>query len=159
MSRIDGRSFRWGRATGAVLVFAAMLTGAPLQGQQAEVESAVRATLDAWSSGDYAGFVAHYHPDARGFFLDGGDLIRAFSRDALEATAEAGFRADVTLRDLDVTLYGSTAVAVGYLEGQLVLPGGMTMEGPWRYSETRVLTDGAWRIVQFHLSRRGLGLG
>ncbi|WP_405284265.1 DUF4440 domain-containing protein [Gaopeijia maritima] len=139
----------------ALLLFTVTLA-APLRGQQAEVESAVRATLDAWSAGDYQGFVDAYHPEARGFFLDGGDLIQAFSLDALEATAEAGFRAEVTLRDLDVAVYGTTSVAVGYIEGQLVLPGGITLQGPWRYSETRVRTDGAWRIVQFHLSKRGM---
>lgn len=135
-----------------------VLAAAPAEAQQAEVESAVRATLEAWSSGDYAGFVASYHPDARGYFLDGGDLLQGFDLATLEATAEAGFEADITLEDLDVVVYGSTAAAVGMLEGGLILPGGMRIEGPWRYSETRVLSDGAWRIVQFHLSRHGTGL-
>lgn len=141
------RSVVWGIAL--VLVAAA-----PLRGQQAEVEAAVRSTLDAWRSGEYAAFVASYHPDARGFFLDGGDVVAGFSLDALEATAEAGFQADVALRDLDVAVYGDSAVAVGYLEGTLILPGGLRMEGVWRYSETRIRGDDGWQVVQFHISRR-----
>ncbi|MBT8404767.1 MAG: nuclear transport factor 2 family protein [Gemmatimonadetes bacterium] len=131
-----------------------LLVALPVHGQEAEVEAAVRGTLDAWRNGEYAEFVAAYHPDARGFFLDGGDVIASFSLEALEATAEAGFQADVQLRDLDVVVYDATSVAVGLLEGALTLPGGLRLEGVWRYSETRIVTDGAWKIVQFHISPR-----
>lgn len=146
----------WGtRAAAGIMATAALaVLGAPAAAQQAEVEAAVRATLDAWRSGEYAAFVDSYHPDARGFFLDGGDVIEGFSLDALEATAEAGFRADVTLRALDVVVYGSAAVAVGMLDGTLTLPGGLQLAGPWRYSETRVRSEGGWKVVQFHISRR-----
>ncbi len=126
----------------------------PGSAQQAEVEAAVRATLDAWRTGEYAAFVGSYHPAARGFFLDGGGVIAGFSLDALEATAEAGFEADVVLRDLDVKVYGSTSVAVGLLEGTLTLPGGFALSGVWRYSETRIRDGGTWKIVQFHISPR-----
>lgn len=127
---------------------------APGAGQQADVEAAVRATLDAWRTGDYAAFVDSYHPEARGFFLDGGGVVEGFSLDALEATAEAGFEADVALSDLDVKVFGTTSVAVGEFEGTLTLPGGFQMSGVWRYSETRVNEGGAWKIVQFHISPR-----
>lgn len=141
------RSMAW-----AILLL--LVGAAPGTAQDTEVEAAVRATLDAWRNGEYAAFVGSYHPDARGFFLDGGDVIEGFSLDALEATAEAGFDADVELRDLDVKVYGSTSVAVGLLEGTLTLPGGLALTGVWRYSETRVHEAGAWKIVQFHISRR-----
>jgi ketosteroid isomerase-like protein len=137
----------------------ALLIALPARGQEADVEAAVRGTLDAWRTGEYAAFVGSYHPDARGFFLDGGDVIAGFSLEALEATAEAGFQADVTLRDLDVAVYGDAAVSVGLLEGALTLPGGFRMEGVWRYSETRVRDGSEWTIVQFHISpQQGTGL-
>ncbi len=128
-----------------------------LAAQEAEVAAAVRGTLDAWRTGNYAAFVASYHPDARGFFLDGSALIQGFDLEALEATADAGFRADVELTDLDVRIYGSAAVAVGYLTGTLELPGGLKLPGTWRYSETRIRDAGAWKIVQFHISPRDGG--
>lgn len=126
-----------------------------LQGQEAEVASAVRATLEAWTSGDYESFVASYHEAARGFFLDGSPLMRGFNVEALRAAADAGFRADVELSDLDVKIYGGMSVSVGYLAGTLTMPGGLRLPGTWRYSETRVLDGGTWKIVQFHISPRG----
>ncbi len=130
-----------------------------VRAQEAEVSAAVTATLTAWVDGEYETFVANYHPDARGFFLDGGALIQGFSAPALEAMAQAGFKADVEVRDLDVQMHGSTAVSVAYIEGSLTLPGGLVLEGTWRYSETRVETDNGWKVVQFHMSSLQSGMG
>lgn len=129
-----------------------------LGAQEADVASAVRATLDAWKAGRHQAFVDQYHPDARGFFLDGGPLTRGFDVESLTAAAEAGFEADVTLRDLDVRMYPGVAVSVGYLEGTLTLPGGISLPGTWRYSETRVQDGGSWKIVQFHVSSMAEGM-
>ena len=130
-----------------------------VRAQEAEVSAAVTATLAAWADGEYETFVGFYHPDARGFFLDGGALIQGFSAPALEAMAQAGFQVDVEVRDLDVQMYGSMAVSVAYFEGALTLPGGLVLEGTWRYSETRVETDDGWKVVQFHMSTQQSGTG
>jgi ketosteroid isomerase-like protein len=129
-----------------------------VRAQEAEVSAAVSATLAAWAEGEYETFVGFYHPDARGFFLDGGALMQGFSTPALQAMAQAGFEANVQVRDLDVKMYGSMAVSVAYVEGALTLPGGLVLEGTWRYSETRVETDGGWKVVQFHMSPQQSGL-
>jgi hypothetical protein len=123
-----------------------------LAAQEAEVTAAVRATLDAWRAGRHEEFVGYYHADARGFFLDGGPLMGGFTLPALQAASEAGFKADVELRDLEVRAWGGAATAVGYLVGTLTLPGGGTLPGTWRYSETRVRDGGTWKVVQFHVS-------
>jgi ketosteroid isomerase-like protein len=120
--------------------------------QEAEVTAAVRETLSAWSEEDYETFLSFYHPDARGFFLDGSGLIRGFDPAVLAAARDAGFDAEVELRDLEVQVLGTTAIAVGYISGTLNLPGGMAIEGNWRYSETRVLDGGVWKTIQFHFS-------
>jgi hypothetical protein len=44
------------------------------------------------------------------------------------------------------------AVAVAKIEGVITLPGGEIQEGPWQYSETRVLEGGTWKVVQYHFS-------
>ena len=129
-----------------------------VRAQEAEVSAAVTATLAAWAEGEYETFVGYYHADARGFFLDGGTLIQGFSAPALEAMAQAGFKADVEVRDLDVQMYGSMAVSVAYIEGALTLPGGLVLEATWRYSETRVETDDGWKVVQFHMSPQQSGM-
>jgi len=130
-----------------------------VRAQEAEVSAAVSATLAAWADGEYETFVGFYHPDARGFFLDGGALMQGFSAPVLQAMAQAGFEANVQVRDLDVKMYGSMAVSVAYVEGALTLPGGLVLEGTWRYSETRVETDDGWKVVQFHMSAQQAGMG
>jgi len=130
-----------------------------VRAQEAEVSAAVNATLAAWADGEYETFVAFFQPGARGFFLDGGTLMQGFNAPTLELMAQAGFKADVEVRDLDVKTYGSTAVSVAYVEGTLTLPGGVIMQGTWRYSETRVETDDGWKVVQFHMSAQQPGMG
>ncbi len=138
-----------------LVVTAALLIG-PSSGaaQQADVEVAVSETLAAWKAGNFASFASFYHPDTRGFFLDGGFLLRGFNVAALQAAYNAGFRADFELRDLDVKLLDDVALSVAYLDGTLSLPGGDLIEGTWRYSETRVLSEGTWKVVQYHFSEQ-----
>ena len=146
------------RVLGLGLVLLLLAAVSNVRAQEAEVSEAVNATLTAWADGEYETFVGFYHPDARGFFLDGGALMDGFSAPALQAAAEAGFKADIEVRDLDVQLYGPVAVSVAYIEGALTLPGGLVLEGTWRYSETRVQTDDGWMVVQFHISSQQSGL-
>ena len=140
---------RWIGALAAAL----MIWTPGLDAQEREVEDAVEATLEALSEGRYEDFLSHFLPSARGFFLDGGSLLSTgFSAQQLNLAAQAGAGVDVELDDLDSAVHGDAAVSVAYLEGSVTLPGGIVVEGVWRYSETRVLVDGAWKVVQFHMS-------
>lgn len=120
--------------------------------QEVEVRGAVEATLAAWTAGDFQAFADQYHPRTRGFFFDGGALLEGINVAALQAGYDAGIRADLTLRDLDVQIYAQTSVSIAYLDGALTLPGGGVQAGSWRYTETRVRDGGAWKVVQFHFS-------
>lgn len=140
------------RAVGFCLALTLVGSGERLHAQEAEVTGAIRETLAAWGAGRFDDFSDFYHRDARGFHLDGGPLTGAFNQMTIQAAYAAGFRADVTLRDLEVRVFGDVAVAAGYLAGTLTLPGGATIPGTWRYSETRVLEEGLWKVVQFHFS-------
>ena len=139
------------------LVVGSVLVAEPAVSQESDVREAVSQTLAAWSDGDFDRFADFYHRDVRGFFLDGGQLAEGFEIDALRAAHAEGLRADMTLRDLTVEVHGSTAVSAGYLDGQIALPGGLSLSGSWRYSETRVLDDGVWRVVQYHFSQLAQG--
>ena len=130
----------------------ALFVPGALQAQEADVRAAVAGTLDAWKSGDFQAFAGYYHPDARGFFLDGGPLTGGFTVEAMEAARSMGFETRLELEGLEVSVFGDVATAAGYLLGTLVLPGGATLDGTWRYTDTRVLTGGAWQVVQFHFS-------
>ena len=43
--------------------------------QDDDIRAAVTETLAAWGAGDFDTFGAFYHPEARGFFFDGGPMI------------------------------------------------------------------------------------
>jgi ketosteroid isomerase-like protein len=120
--------------------------------QQADVAAAIHETLAAWAEGRFDDFVSFYHADAHGFYLDGGARAGTFNVEALQAAKSAGFSAALTISDLEVHVYGSTSVAAGYLSGTLTLPGGTTLPGTWRYTETRIREAGIWKVVQFHFS-------
>ena len=123
-------------------------------GAEPQVRAAVEATLEAWTNGDFESLAGHYHDQARGFFLEGAPLARGFNAAALQMAWDAGMRAEVSVRDLDVQVYGDAASSVAYVDGTLSLPGGQPpITGTWRYSETRVASDGAWKVVQYHFSR------
>lgn len=125
-----------------------------LHAQRVDVQQSMNEMVAAWKAGDFQKFAGFYHDDARGFFLDGGSLLRGFNVAALTAVYNSGFRADLSVRDVDVKIYGEVAVSVAYLDGVLTLPGGGLVEGTWRYSDTRVIQDGEWRIVQYHFSEK-----
>lgn len=139
--------------------FAPLHAGAHVQAQEAEVRAAVAETLDAWTSGRFVAFAGFYHDDVRGFFLDGGPLVGGFSVSTLEASRTMGFRTELELEGLEVSIFNRVAVSAGYLVGRVILPGGGTVEGTWRYTDTRVPVDGSWKVVQFHFSRQEDGLG
>ncbi len=121
--------------------------------QEAEVRAAMLETLAAWSNGEFDRFAQSYHPEVRGFLFGGGTLARGFNQAALAAAYEAGFRAEMQLRDIEVRVLGDVAIAVAYAEGSLTLPGGEPEAGTWRYSETRIREGGTWKIVQYHFSK------
>ncbi|MGI9626822.1 MAG: YybH family protein [Longimicrobiales bacterium] len=141
---------------GGLLALTLGLPGQALA-QEADVREAVSATLETWSTGDFDRFAEFYHPKVRGFFLDGGVLAEGFDVAALKAAHEEGLRTDLDLRDLTVEVHGTTAVSAGYLDGSIGLPGGLSLEGSWRYSDTRILEGGVWKVVQYHFSQLATG--
>ncbi len=135
------------------LVLAATVLASPAQSQEAEVLAAIEDQLSAWSTGDVQGFAAFYTDGVRGFNIDGGPLAIGFNIEMVEMAVQAGFTVKFTPRDIDVKVIGSTAVAVGYLDGEITIPGGEPQSGTWRYSETRVKDGDTWKVVQYHFSK------
>ena len=143
------------RSRYVIFVFCLMcsLATGPARAQDRGVEAAVSETLAALVTNEFATFANFFHDDARGFFVDGSAMIEGFSALAFRAAYLAGLRTNVVMRDLDVRVYGNTAVSGALLGGSVTLPGGAVREGTWRYSDTRVLEEGTWKIVQYHISQ------
>lgn len=138
----------------AFVMLVAVSSTPNLHAQAADVQQSVNEMVAAWEAGDFVKFAGFYHEDARGFFLDGGTLLRGLNVAALTAAYNTGFRAKMTVRDIDVRIYGEVVVSVAYMDGVLTLPGGAVVEGTWRYSDTRVMRDDQWKIVQYHFSEQ-----
>ncbi len=121
--------------------------------QEAEVRAAVSATLAALVARDVPAFASFYHNDTRGFFVDRTSMIEGFSSLAVLAAFATGLRVNVVMNDLDVKVYGNTAVSRAIFQGSVTLPLGAVASGTWRYSETRGLDEGTWKVVQYHVSQ------
>ena len=131
----------------------ALLARGPVGAQEEAVRIDVAATLAALVEGEVNTFVDFFHDDVRGFFVDGSNMIEGMSGVAFRALLLTGLRTNLVARDLNVKTYGNTAVTGGLLAGTVRLPGGATTTGTWRYSDTRVLEDGLWKIVHYHISQ------
>ena len=127
--------------------------------QEQEVRAAIEQQMAAWTSGDIEVFGGFYAAETRGFNIDGGMLAMGFNPQMVQAALQAGFVIEFVPRDIDVKVHGETAVAAGYLDGSITIPGGEPQKGTWRYSETRVKIDGVWKVVQYHFSELRLPTG
>ena len=138
-----------------IFIFCLMssLASGSARAQEDDVRAAVTETLAALVARDVPAFANFYHEDTRGFFVDRSNMIEGFSSLAVRAAFITGLRLDVVMSDLNVKVYGDAAVVGALFRGSVTLPGGATASGTWRYSETRVLDDGTWKVVQYHLSQ------
>ena len=121
--------------------------------QEADVRAAVTETLAALIARDVPTFANFYHDDTRGFFVDRSTMIEGFSVIAVRIAFATGLRVNVVMSDLNVRVYGNVAVSGALFRGSVTLPLGAVASGAWRYSETRVLDDGTWKVVQYHVSQ------
>ena len=138
-----------------IFIFCLMssLASGSARAQEDDVRAAVTETLAALVARDVPAFANFYHEDTRGFFVDRSNMIEGFSSLAVRAAFITGLRLDVAMSDLNVKVYGDAAVVGALFRGSVTLPGGAVATGTWRYSETRVLDDGTWKVVQYHLSQ------
>jgi len=131
----------------------ASLASESVGAQEAEVRADVARTLSALTARDSPAFVDFFHDDARGFFVDGSSMLNGPILLAVRAAFVTGLRLNVLMSNLEVRVYGNTAVVGALFMGSVTLPGGVVRTGTWRYSDTRVEEDGEWKIVQFHISQ------
>ena len=137
-----------------ILVFCLMssLAAGSARAQETDVRADVSATLAALAAGDATTFADFFHDDARGFFVSGSNMIEGISVLALRAAYLTGLQMNVVMSELNVRVYGNTAVSGTLLQGSVTMPGGAMISGTWRYSDTRVLDEGRWKVVQYHIS-------
>jgi ketosteroid isomerase-like protein len=126
----------------------------PLGAQEAEVREALLRTVATWNSGAHEEFRSYFMPNVHGFYLDGAMLYEGLNPiEEDRAAYAAGLKPNVAARQITIRVYGNTAVAAAYFSGSIALPGGQQLQGPWRYTETRIRDGGRWKIAQWHFSK------
>jgi ketosteroid isomerase-like protein len=126
--------------------------------ETADLRATIENLLAAYESGDIDTAAQTYHPDALGF-IQGGGLPISLQQQTYENMGEikpmleAGAKLCLNLKHLDVKVYGTAGIAIGYFNVTATLPNGAVQGDPiHRYSSTWVKMDGKWKIVHTHLS-------
>jgi hypothetical protein len=137
-----------------LLLSSALPLATPLGAQETEVREALLRTVATWNSGAHDEFRSYFMPTVHGFYLDGAVLYEGLNPlDEDRALYAAGFKPNVVARQIAIRVYGNTAVAAAYFTGTIALPGGAQLQGPWRYTETRIRDGSTWKILQRHFSK------
>ncbi len=116
-----------------------------------DVKAAQLALIAALNEGDVE-IIAQYLLSEHSRFPAEGLLVEGFTKEDLKAAFDAGLKLAITARHLDVKIYGNTAIATGYIEGSITLPGGIFEEIRQRFTEVWIKQGDNWKRVHIHSS-------
>ncbi len=123
----------------------------------ADIKSAMEKHFATLNAGDAAGHVAHHMASNSAFGVEGGALEVFYDSleeesAGLQASFDEGLKFDLKLVDLDVAVYGDTAVVTSLLTGTVTTPDGKT-EKVKNQRTAVVVRDGSdWKEVHSHIS-------
>jgi CubicO group peptidase (beta-lactamase class C family) len=120
---------------------------------EAEVREAVADLIAGYNSGNVEQIERRLAAQRNGFQGEGGALRDIVDLDELRGAFKSGVRLKFEMRDLEVAVYGDTALATGFFGGTVSRPNAPDRpEGPWRASFVWNRQDGVWKLVHSHLS-------
>ena len=122
----------------------------------ADIKSAMEKHVETFNAGDAAGHIAHHKAGKSSFRADGGALAVNDSLEEesaeLQASFDEGYKYDFELVDLDVAVYGDTAVVTSLQTGTLTTPDGKTEKVKNRRTAVVVRDGSNWKEVHSHIS-------
>ena len=122
----------------------------------ADIKSVMDKHFATLKAGDAAGHVAHHMASNSSFDGDGGVLAVYDSSEEesaeLQASFDEGLKFDLKLVDLDVAVYGDTAVVTSLLTGTVTTPDGKTEKVKNRRTAVVVRDGSEWKEVHTHIS-------
>lgn len=122
----------------------------------AEITAAMEKHFVTFKAGDAAGHIAHHMAGHSSFDPEGGALAVNDSLEEetaeLQADFDEGYKFDFQLEDLDVAVYGDTAVVTSLQTGTVTLPDGTTEKVKNRRTSIVVRDGKEWMEVHSHIS-------
>ena len=130
--------------------------GEAAKAAEVEVKAAVMDIIAGFNSGNVEQIQRRLAPQQNRFQGDGGFLISFVDATELKGAFQAGFKVKMEVNNLEVAVYGDSAVAT-FFQGTTITPpnGPPRTEGPWRSSYFWNKQDGAWKLVHAHQSPVG----
>ncbi len=122
----------------------------------ADIKATMEKHFMTINAGDSAGHIAHHKAGNSSFGGEGGALAVNDSLDEetaeLQAAFDEGTKFDFKLEDLEVAVYGDTAVVTSLQTGTVTTPDGKTEKVKNRRTAV-VIRDGSdWKEVHSHIS-------
>ncbi len=143
------------KALTTLFVVGMFLTTVAIADDVDDVKAAFLSLFAAVNAGDSEALIQLYMPDFSDFGRGGGMLNRTTSleerRKARQATFDAA-KLNLQPRNVEVKVYGETAVVTAYLIGRANPPGGEPTQWTDRRTGVWIKQGGLWREVHTHQS-------
>ncbi len=122
----------------------------------ADIKSAMKKHFVTFNAGDATGHIAHHKAGNSSFGGEGGALTVNDSLEEetaeLQASFDEGYKFDFELVDLEVSVYGDTAVVTSLQTGTVITPDGKTEKVKNRRTAVVVRDGSDWKEVHSHIS-------
>ena len=138
-----------------VVLTVACLVFAPGIATAADEDDVIAAVLDyisGWNNGDAAKIAEYMLPDATSFGQGTGLAAERFNPTNIQNGMDNGADYNLFFRNMNVQVYGDTAIFTAYEVGNITFPQGQVAQGPWRYTAVLVKQDGVWKQAHRHAS-------
>lgn len=120
---------------------------------EAEVKEAVTDIIAGFNSASVDQIQRRLAAEQNRFQGEGGFLTSFIDAVELRGAFQAGFKLNFQATNLEVAVYGNTALATFFWSGTVTPPNGPPRnEGPWRTSFVLNKQDGLWKLVHSHQS-------
>jgi len=136
---------------------AALLVATHVSAQSAEQQVAQRVMsfYQTLNDGNAAAWAQHNSASYHGNFPREGTVFGTNQPDiaGMQQSFDSGAASyNLVVHNLDVSVYGNTAVATFYTTGPSQLASGALITGTYRVTQVWVREGNAWKVVHFHIS-------
>jgi len=120
---------------------------------EAEVKAAVMEIVNGYNTGNVDQIERRLSAQQNRYPGEGGLLTSFVNGTDLRQAFQAGFKVNTEAQNLEIAVYGPTAISTFIMSGTVTAPNGPPRpDGPWRASMFWSKQDGSWKLVHSHQS-------